>query len=94
MRGLCAVGLLLCFASVPTYALQSLTCMSSNNSFQRCDLDSADQRGVHVRTYQAGDCQANGAWGVDSTGIWVNNGCGAVFEYGDIGSGYAGTSSS
>lgn len=70
----------------PGYALDTLTCMSENNAFQRCALSQADQRDIRIKSVKSGDCNQNNAWGVDSSGIWVSKDCGAVFEYTEVAS--------
>jgi hypothetical protein len=56
-------------------------CSSSNNSYHHCDLPNADTRDIHIQRVTQGDCDSNTAWGVDDSGIWVDKGCCAVFEY-------------
>jgi ABC-type nickel/cobalt efflux system permease component RcnA len=87
MRRIKAVyGIALCLLSLPALASQTLTCISENNAFVRCGLSHADQRDIRIKSVKAGDCDANNAWGVDSSGIWVDKGCGAVFEYTQVAS--------
>lgn len=79
-------GAILCLSFLPALATQTLTCVSPNNTFAHCRLSYADQRDIRITSVQSGDCSADNAWGVDSRGIWVNNGCGAVFEYTQVAS--------
>ncbi|MFA6037160.1 MAG: DUF3011 domain-containing protein [Legionellales bacterium] len=73
---------ILFIAAFPALALQeSITCVSENNAFVRCALQQAESRNVVLSRTLSGNCNANGAWGADSAGIWVNHNCGAVFQY-------------
>lgn len=83
-------SVLLCLMIFPSFANQTLTCISNNNAFQRCALSQADQRDIRIQSVKSGSCDTDNSWGVDSSGIWVNKGCGAVFEYTQV----AGASSS
>jgi len=77
-----AVGL--CLAFMPALATETLSCLSNDNSFVRCDLSQADQRDIRIKQVQTGNCSTDNAWGVDEDAIWVDKGCGAIFEYSDV----------
>lgn len=66
--------------ATPVLSAQTITCIS-NGAFTHCHLPQADQRHISIITVVAGSCTGTNDWGVDSTGIWVNKGCGATFEY-------------
>ncbi|MFI4956603.1 MAG: DUF3011 domain-containing protein [Gammaproteobacteria bacterium] len=70
----------LCLTMLPVFA-GTLTCASSDNSFKHCTLSNANERDIRIQKVTAGDCDANNAWGVNGSGIWVDKGCSAVFEY-------------
>jgi hypothetical protein len=74
----------LCLAVMPALASQTIACISENNAFTRCDLSQADQRHVRLYNVTSGSCDTSGAWGVDSTSVWVSKGCGAVFQYNQL----------
>jgi len=79
------IASLLCLVFIPSFAsAKTLTCMSANKSFVRCDLPDADMRDIRITKYKIGNCHLDNAWGVDSRGIWVDKGCGAEFEYGPV----------
>jgi hypothetical protein len=79
------IASVLCLVFIPSFAAsKTLTCMSTNKSFVRCDLPEADMRDIHITKYKIGNCHLDDAWGVDSRGIWVAKGCGAEFEYGPV----------
>jgi hypothetical protein len=75
-----AAAAILCLISGQALG-QSMTCLSSNNDFTRCDLPEANALHVQILKTTAGNCDQDGAWGADSQGIWVNKGCGGVFLY-------------
>jgi uncharacterized membrane protein YgcG len=70
----------LSLVAIPTFANQNMTCIS-DGAFVHCNLDQADHRDITIKNVIAGDCLQANVWGVDSTGIWVDKGCGATFEY-------------
>jgi len=75
------IASILALAFMPAFATESLTCSSTGNSHTHCDLSNAHQRDIRITNEKSGDCSINNAWGVDSSGIWVDKGCSAVFEY-------------
>lgn len=79
MRGIKLIMAGSLLIAMPAFA-ETITCVSVNNAFTRCDLTHADQYNVQVKNVTTGTCAAN-AWGSDSKGVWVKDGCGAVFQY-------------
>lgn len=73
--------LAMCLIVMPALATKTLTCVSENKGFVRCDLSNADQRDIRIKSVKSGSCDIDNAWGVDSSAIWVDKGCSAVFEY-------------
>ena len=61
-----------------------LRCESWQHQYRRCPANTGNR--VAIRQVMGGDCVQGRSWGYDNAGVWVNNGCRAVFAYG----GYAG----
>jgi hypothetical protein len=64
---------------------QEVRCESFNYQPQRCAANT--QGGVRLSRVIAGNCAEGRSWGWDRGGIWVNNGCRAVFVTGQGGGG-------
>ena len=65
-----------------------LSCSSDDGRFRRCPLTGASDRDVRLaRTLGSAECRRDFTWGADSSGVWVDQGCRAVFAYGDAGRG-------
>ena len=72
----------------------SVQCESRDYRFTRCNVDWRDAR--LVRQTSGSQCIRGRTWGVDRSGLWVDNGCGAVFveagrgggDWGDHGGGH------
>jgi ABC-type nickel/cobalt efflux system permease component RcnA len=73
----------LAVAWMPVHAAQTeiLNCASKAQAYVHCKLPHAHQRDIRIERVVSGNCEADDAWGVDKNGIWVDNGCAAVFEY-------------
>lgn len=68
-------------AAVPVTAEAStqVTCQSTGNNRSFCRIDTS--RGVHLQTQLSkADCRRGSSWGTNSRGVWVSNGCRAVFR--------------
>ncbi|MGA2654740.1 MAG: DUF3011 domain-containing protein, partial [Gammaproteobacteria bacterium] len=63
----------------PVFGAQTLTCIS-DSAFTHCNLSQADRRDITLTNVVSGNCSGTNDWGVDSTGVWVDKGCGATFE--------------
>ena len=74
----------LCFTFLPVLA-DTLTCNSSSDSYKHCSLPRANERDINITNVNSGSCDMNNTWGVDRTGVWVDHGCGADFNYSDFG---------
>lgn len=61
-------------------------CESSNNRTERCS--SSGGRAEFVRQLSNTPCVRGQSWGTDSRGVWVSNGCRAMFRTGGYGNGY------
>jgi len=72
---------LLFLASTPVLAFDTLSCVSQNNSLTVCELPFALQRDIRLIKIVSGNCDLDNTWGVDTSVIWVDKGCGGVFEY-------------
>lgn len=63
-----------------------LECTSHNYQYQYCPANT--QNSVHLGSQQSKTaCQKGRNWGYDGRGIWVNDGCSAIFDYGGGGGG-------
>lgn len=65
-----------------------LECRSSGYHYQYCPANTANSVQLAQRL-SSSSCDYGRSWGYDQRGIWVDNGCAAMFNYG----GYAGGSS-
>lgn len=73
-----ALGLLTAGAAC---ASGQIECTSTNYQYQYCSVNTQNSvRVAHQQSKTA--CQYGRNWGYDGRGIWVNNGCSAIFEYG------------
>lgn len=85
-RFLCAV-LTACLVSVLAYAPAvtaqrgTITCESYKNDYHHCYADTRG-RVTLIRKLSSKDCVQGRSWGYDNTGVWVDRGCRAEFEYG------------
>lgn len=58
-----------------------VTCESDNNMRRYCRTSTSG--GVHLQTQLSkASCHQGSTWGYDSRGIWVSNGCRAIFKTG------------
>ncbi len=68
-------------------ALKTIACESRDNRYQDCRVPDIDPSSVHIERQLSGAaCSRGYSWGVSEgenspPGIWVNNGCRAVFSY-------------
>lgn len=78
-----AVGVLAVGAAIAFQGLQRVTVESrdGNRAYQRVNT----RGGVRLVRTLRGRCVENRTWGVDSRGIWTDDGCSAIFEVGDNG---------
>ncbi len=60
-------------------------CESSNNRTERC---ASSGRPEFIRQLSNTPCIRGQSWGTDSRGVWVRNGCRALFRTGGYGNGY------
>lgn len=59
----------------------TITCNSTNDSFTRCSTSlSRGDRVILRRQLSKSGCWEGSTWGYDRNGIWVDQGCRAVFE--------------
>ena len=67
----------------------TVTCESQNNRGKHCAVENIDTNSVSLqRRLSQTVCQRGSNWGVDRDGIWVDNGCRAVFAYRQVGGGW------
>jgi hypothetical protein len=72
-------------------ASQSVTCESDSNTRRTCRTNTAG--GVTLQTQLSrASCHQGSTWGYDSRGIWVSNGCRAVFRTGNHSSSHSSSS--
>ncbi len=66
----------------PGYAAgKTLRCASDDHRYRHCRADTS--RGVTLKQQLSGaDCRKGRSWGYDRQGIWVDDGCDAVFRLG------------
>lgn len=60
-------------------------CESTNNRTERC---ASSGRPEFIRQLSNTPCVRGQSWGTDSRGVWVSNGCRALFRTGGYGNGY------
>ena len=61
----------------------TVTCESRNDGRRHCPVANIDNEHVYMeRQLSQTDCQRGVNWGVDRDGIWVDDGCRAVFAFG------------
>ncbi len=60
-------------------------CESTNNRTERC---ASAGRPEFIRQLSNTPCVRGRSWGTDSRGVWVSNGCRALFRTGGYGNGY------
>ena len=85
----CLVFLLV---QTPTVLAQkgTITCESFNNEYHHCYADTKG-RVTLKQQLSSRECRKGSTWGFDDTGVWVDRGCRAEFEYGrDQGGSHAG----
>src|SRR5271154_2525963 len=84
------VGSLIGIVSMPLYAadFETRECASNKNAYVHCKVSHAHERDIRIKKVLGGDCNADNTWGVDQSGIWVDHGCSAVFEYAEPASDY------
>jgi hypothetical protein len=62
---------------------ETIECESQHDSRRHCAVRNIDTRNVTLRRQLSETrCERGRNWGVDQDGIWVDNGCRAVFAYG------------
>lgn len=72
---------LLAYTPAVTGQKGTITCESYNNQYHHCFADTKGQ--VTLKQQLSGtDCRKGSSWGSDDTGIWVDRGCRAEFDYG------------
>jgi hypothetical protein len=64
----------------------TITCQSPSQRYQYCRVDTHDSVRL-VRSLSRDPCVEGLTWGYDRRGIWVDDGCRAVFEVGRRGDG-------
>lgn len=57
---------------------QTISCSSWNYRPARCQANT--RNGITLLSVTGGECIRNRSWGWDENGIWVNDGCRAVFQ--------------
>jgi hypothetical protein len=79
------VASLMSLATMPLCAEQFETrkCVSNENAYVHCKVSDAHDRDIRIKQVLGGNCNADNTWGVDQSGIWVDHGCSALFEYTD-----------
>lgn len=81
VAGLVLIGV--AFHPVPVHAQQGgqIECRSSGYHYNYCRVNTGNA--VRLAHQQSGTaCRQGQNWGYDARGIWVDQGCGAIFEYG------------
>lgn len=72
-------GLLLC--AMQAHAGGQIECSSRGYKYSYCQVDT--QGSARLAHRQSGSsCDEGRSWGYDQRGIWVDDGCSAIFEYG------------
>ena len=59
----------------------TITCESFNNEYHHCYADTKGRVKLKQQL-SSRDCRQGRSWGYDDTGVWVDRGCRAEFEYG------------
>lgn len=81
MRGWGTVLVLGACITAPAFADGQLECTSTHYQYQYCRANTGNSvRLAHQQSKSS--CDYGRSWGYDGRGIWVDNGCGAIFEYG------------
>jgi len=69
-------------AAPPAWAARgTIRCESRNNNRNFCRVDTENSVSLRRQLSNA-PCQRNRSWGFDRTGIWVDRGCRADFDFG------------
>lgn len=81
LAGFVAVLLMICAGIGRAHADGQIECTSQNYRYTYCRADTGN---VVQLTHQQSKtrCEQGRNWGYDSRGIWVDDGCAAIFEYG------------
>lgn len=81
-RGACltAVALASCLGGAGAHADGQLECTSQGYRYNYCRVDTGGIVRLAHRQSKA-SCELGRSWGYDPRGIWVDNGCSAIFEY-------------
>ena len=74
-------GLLGLGHAAPADAATSVRCESRNGGYQYCPVRTDNAVRLASQLSGAG-CWQNDTWGYDRNGVWVSNGCRAIFEVG------------
>ncbi len=65
--------------TIPAYGQRPLTCKSFTDKRTYCGFPSPGATPVLQRQLSSAPCVRGTSWGVDKRGLWVANGCQAVF---------------
>ena len=74
-------------SSAPSYSsglgvTQKVRCASVNHKRKQCDVDIRSEGDVTLQKKISGaKCRRGRSWGVNDRGIWVDDGCDAIFRY-------------
>jgi hypothetical protein len=85
------LGLVFVFLVIPAFASaqQVITCEANNNNRKYCGSYRPDEISLQ-RQISGSPCIEGRTWGVDRSGLWVEQGCRAVFNIGRRGPGHPG----
>jgi hypothetical protein len=75
----------LVWASLPSFASQTIQCKSDNYRYRYCRVNTDNQVRLE-RQRSRTDCRQGYSWDYDRYGVWVNHGCDADFRVGRGGS--------
>jgi len=75
----------LLWASLPTFAAQTLQCRSDDYRYRYCRVDTDNDVRLERQRSRA-ECRQGYSWDYDRHGVWVNHGCDADFRVGRGGS--------
>ena len=90
MKAILSTVIIVCAAiSGTAVAQQTVTCESIDSARNECEMNT---RGVveMVQQLSHSPCREGSDWGLSKHGVWVDNGCRAVFENRGTGGGYNG----
>jgi len=76
------LGLFMAITIGTEASANKLTCASDNHNFSRCSLPGANDLYVEmIHQLSHSPCERGYTWGADSDGIWVDQGCRAIFKF-------------